>query len=152
MFTRWIPKWNISILCTNFTFTIKGGLTCKSGTPYTLDTAILHAGWVWRQSQGMLHDNADHSWYRTADLSAHRLSHKLHTKHLHLLDLKHIKEQNIITNLYFNFQVKAAEQPINQCLLTQLLSLVYVFWTKQDQLLHGLEGSTGCWAGEVVEP
>lgn len=36
--------------------------------------------------------------------------------------------------------------------LTQLLSLVYVFRTEEDQLLHGLEGSASCWAGEVVEP
>lgn len=36
--------------------------------------------------------------------------------------------------------------------LTQLLCLVYVLWTKEDQLLHGLEGPTRCRAGEVVEP
>lgn len=36
--------------------------------------------------------------------------------------------------------------------LTQLLRLVYVLWTEEDQLLHGLEGSTGRRAGEVVEP
>lgn len=35
---------------------------------------------------------------------------------------------------------------------TNLLSLVYVLWTEEHQLLHGLEGSTCSRAGEVVEP
>lgn len=36
--------------------------------------------------------------------------------------------------------------------LTQFLCLLYVLWTEEDQLLYWLEGSTGCRAGEVVEP
>lgn len=60
-------------------------LTCKSGTLYTLGTAILPAEWAWHQSPDRQHDNVSHNPYKTASLWAPPPSHTLHTKTPHLL-------------------------------------------------------------------
>lgn len=123
--------------------------TCRSGTPCTRDTANLTAEVVWHWSLDRHHDSAAHSPYSIADPTVPQWSHTLHT----VLPLRLQNKHSIISGTAETetlFTDDIASVPLQ--LHTNLLGLVYVLWTEERQLLHGLEWSTRSRAGEVVEP